>query len=150
MGEVSRRAATASESQHFSKSVRLTQLISFLYFYKIITNRRDLYLLPITVAMSTEQSGWKEKVAAKRVTQLNCIPKEWRISDSLLKEYRTRTDGVLKVPEECGILSTKELQVTGEYDAVGISEELETGRLSSKEVTTAFCKRAAIAHQLVR
>lgn len=94
-------------------------------------------------------SNWEEKVAIKRTTQLKCIPGKWCLPESYLKEAKSASGGVLKVPEECGLLSTEELRITGDYDVVRLSGELQSGKLSSKEVTTAFCKRAAIAHQLV-
>ena len=56
---------------------------------------------------------------------------------------------VLDVPATCGILSSKEIEITGNWDAVVLIEKLAKGELTSLEVTTAFCKRAAIAQQLI-
>ena len=56
---------------------------------------------------------------------------------------------VLDVPATCGILSSKKIEITGNWDAVALIEKLGKGELASLEVTTAFCKRAAIAQQLI-
>lgn len=52
------------------------------------------------------------------------------------------------VPKSCGILTSEELAIT-ESSAVDLVSQLAAGKLTSVAVTTAFCKRAAIAHQLV-
>lgn len=52
------------------------------------------------------------------------------------------------VPKSCGILTAGELAIT-ESSAVDLVSQLAAGKLTSVAVTTAFCKRAAIAHQLL-
>lgn len=47
------------------------------------------------------------------------------------------------------MLSEKEIDITTGKDAVDIVEGIKAGTWSAEEVTTAFCKRAAVAHQLV-
>ena len=87
-------------------------------------------------------TGWKETAAAKVAARDAFIPLEWRIS---LTEARN----VLGVPATCGILTTSELEIT-ETDAVTLVEQMIKKQLKSRDVTMAFCKRAAIAQQLVR
>ena len=48
------------------------------------------------------------------------------------------------------ILSERELEITTAKDAIYILEKIHTRIWSAEEVTRAFCKRAAIAQQLVR
>lgn len=55
----------------------------------------------------------------------------------------------MDVPRDCGLLSEKELEIT-ERTAVDLVKRLAKGELTAVEVTAAFCKRAAIAHQMVR
>ena len=55
----------------------------------------------------------------------------------------------MEVPLTCGILSETELKITSDYDATALLEKLRSGVWSVEEVTVAFCKRAAIAQQLV-
>ncbi|KAL6310386.1 general amidase [Sparassis latifolia] len=87
---------------------------------------------------------WKDLVAEKRLRQEDSIPKEWLISvppDSVLD--------VRNVPQECGRLSARELDITNTVDVAVLLKKLATAEWSSVEVTTAFYKRAIIAQQLV-
>jgi amidase len=87
---------------------------------------------------------WQELATEKKRKQKKEIPKEWLI--------QTPPDDVLDVsrlPEECGLLSRKELEITNATVDI-LLERLAFGVWSSVEVTTAFYKRAIVAHQLVR
>ncbi|KNG46117.1 general amidase [Stemphylium lycopersici] len=55
---------------------------------------------------------------------------------------------VSNVPKTCGILTPAEIDITENYDAVGLAEAIAARKLSAVEVATAFSKRAIIAHQL--
>lgn len=57
---------------------------------------------------------------------------------------------MLALPAKSGLLSPEELEITSKYDAVALSENLRSDTFSALAVATAFCKRAAIAHQAVR
>lgn len=87
---------------------------------------------------------WQELAANKKQEQEQSIPKEWRIQ--LPPESQLN---VLDVPTTCGLLTPKELEITGYKDVTVLLDKLATGQLSAVEVTTAFCKRAIIAHQVV-
>ena len=54
------------------------------------------------------------------------------------------------IPEQCGLLTARELEITNTTDVDVLLNKLPTSAWSSVEVTTAFYKRAIIAHQLVR
>ncbi|CUM68160.1 uncharacterized protein PRCAT00005877001 [Priceomyces carsonii] len=89
---------------------------------------------------------WKAKVANKRESLK--IPSQWRLDSRYLDLINeSSTVSVTNVPRECGILTQKELEIT-EIKASCLLKLLISGKLSSYEVTLAFCKRAAIAHQL--
>lgn len=88
---------------------------------------------------------WQEVAAKKQTERLERIPQAWRIDTSRYQEQHN----VLDVPRCCGILNEKEIDITEKYDAVGIVEAIKARDLSAEEVTVAFCKRAAIAQQLV-
>ena len=88
---------------------------------------------------------WREIVAQKRKEQAATIPKDWILDNLPLK-------GVLNVvdfPEKCGLLTPKDIEITNTEVHV-LLEKLANGIWTSVEVTTAFCKRAIIAHRLVR
>jgi amidase len=86
---------------------------------------------------------YREKVAAQ-------LPPEWRLPEDLLKTISADNPiDVTSVPSTCGILTPKELEITEQYDAVALVEKMVAKELTSEEVTLAFCKRAAIAKQVV-
>ena len=79
------------------------------------------------------------------------IPKEWLLSSKYLENVNADSDlNVLDVPRTCGILNEKEIDITENYDATALLEKMASKQFSSYDVVLAFCKRAAIAQQLVR
>ncbi|OAP54831.1 hypothetical protein AYL99_11279 [Fonsecaea erecta] len=92
---------------------------------------------------------WKDLVAKKRAEGAKAVPQEWRLAPNILESVSADADiSVLDVPAECGILTPKELEITEKYDAVDLTAKMAAKELSAVEVTQAFCKRAAIAHQV--
>jgi amidase len=93
---------------------------------------------------------WRELAAEKRARQANQIPEAWRISPSLLENVSPESrDSVLDVPRRSGLLTAEELNITERYDAVDLVQKLAKQEVSAYAVTLAFCKRAAIAQQVV-
>jgi len=87
---------------------------------------------------------WKELVSEKTIRQKAAIPQEWILENIPSEE----TLNVIDFPEKSGLLSDKEIEIT--HSEVGtLLERLANGSWSAVEVTTAFSKRAVIAHQLV-
>jgi len=95
---------------------------------------------------STE--GWRDIAARKEKEQLSKIPISWLLPPYILDSAK-KAINVLDIPKRSGLLTAKELDITESYDATSLAMELSSRRLSSLEVTVAFCKRAAIAHQVV-
>lgn len=90
---------------------------------------------------------WQELRTAKKAQQDSRIPTEWRLKpeDFPLEE----TSDLRPIAESCGILSAKELEITSDnYDATSLLSAIAAGKYTAVEATTAFCKRAAIGHQL--
>lgn len=93
---------------------------------------------------------WKDVVTNKRAEVAKKLPQEWRLSSTILEKISPSADiSVLDVPANCGVLTPKEIEITEEYDAVDLVARLATRELSATEVALAFCKRAAVAHQVV-
>jgi amidase len=80
--------------------------------------------------------------ADKRQRLAKTAPEQWRI-----KELPS-DDSVIDYSITAGILSNRELEIT-ELSATQLASNLASNMLSAVEVTLAFCKRAAIAQQLV-
>ena len=94
---------------------------------------------------------WKDIVAKKRLEVAKQLPQEWRLPQAILGTINASADiGVLDIPAKSGLLTSKELEITERYDAVDLVAKMAAKELSSLEVTLAFCKRAAVAHQVVR
>jgi len=91
-----------------------------------------------------KEEPWRDIAARKRAEQYARIPEAWRLSQSTDHD----NSNILQVPRQSGILTDAELQITEKYDATDLVDELAKGSLTSESVTTAFCKRAAIAQQL--
>ena len=97
---------------------------------------------------STSTSSPKPYIALsaqKKAAQHSLIPKEWRLST---EKYQSMSN-VMEVPLSCGLLDESEYQITSDYDATALLGLLKKGVFTAEQVTIAFCKRAAIAHQLV-
>ncbi|KAB8276491.1 amidase signature domain-containing protein [Aspergillus minisclerotigenes] len=90
---------------------------------------------------------WQQKAAAKQAEAAAKIPKEWRVPASILENLDNEQE-VLTIPQRCGILTPKELEITETVDATALRDKLTARELTAVEVTTAFCKRAAIAQQI--
>lgn len=85
---------------------------------------------------------WETVAKDKKRRIDESIPTEWRIK---IPAY----DGsMLNFPKDSGIMTLEELVVT-ESSATELVNKMAAGELTSVAVTTAFCKRAALAQQLV-
>lgn len=89
--------------------------------------------------------GWKYICEEKRERQQKEIPSSWIIEPPHPEQF-----DVMSVPADCGLLSTKELEITESVDAELLLRKLAEGEWTSLEVTTAYYKRAIVAHQVVR
>ncbi|PYH89678.1 general amidase GmdB [Aspergillus ellipticus CBS 707.79] len=92
---------------------------------------------------------WRAAVANKRKDLDARIPPEWRLSESFLSSlpnprHLLSSDAV----KNSGVLTPAELNITEAYSVAQLQQHLAQGTLRSVEVTTAFCKRAAVAQQL--
>ncbi|KAL4762550.1 ankyrin repeat protein [Aspergillus foveolatus] len=101
-------------------------------------------------------------IAQRKQDQLwERIPQEWRLAqdkippgmhspaESVTNVQYDRVN-VMDIPRSCGLLSPKEIKITENWDITGLLSQIHSQSLTAKEVIQAFCKRAAIAHQLTR
>ena len=91
--------------------------------------------------MTWEDTG---KQARKRL--LDSIPTEWRLSEDKLPPADQAN--VLDFPSESGLFTENELSITAST-ATHIVQEIASGKWKAVDVAKAFCKRAAVANQLV-
>lgn len=83
----------------------------------------------------------------KRAAQLNAIPPSWRLPSTILTPPLPNT---LETIRSCGLLSAEELEWTETNDVTNLLSRLASREVSSVQLTTAFCKRAAIAQQMTK
>lgn len=87
---------------------------------------------------------WEAIATRKRIERHSRIPSAW----ILRSPPPPTTLDVRSVPNTCGILSPSELSITQSNDATSLAAALRTRTLTATAVTIAFCKRAAVAHQV--
>lgn len=90
--------------------------------------------------------SWEDIHLDKKAEQAARIPAEWKLSE---KDFPA--DGTVDlrpIARSCGILSENELSITENYDATSLAAAIAARKYTAVEVATAFCKRAAIGHQL--
>ena len=98
--------------------------------------------IPIVEAVETGPS-W-QAVANRRKDEIErTIPKEYKVSPHLLQESNR-----IKVVQTCGILTSRELSIIS-LTATNLLKCIHDRTFTAVEVTKAFCKSAAIAHQAV-
>ncbi|PVH88101.1 amidase [Cadophora sp. DSE1049] len=100
--------------------------------------------------MDPATASWEAIATKHREAAASKIPHEWKLPSQITDTISQTSDqNVLDIPRTCGLLTTEEIDITENYTAVMLLEQLASGKFTSVAVTTAFCKRAAIAQQLV-
>lgn len=89
---------------------------------------------------------WQDKAAAKRASILASIPEEWRLSQSDLARAQEQRD--LTGPFIRQFLNDEEVAITA-LDSVPLVGAIKSRKFSAVQVARAFCKTAAVAHQIV-
>ncbi|CAI7599455.1 unnamed protein product [Penicillium pancosmium] len=92
-----------------------------------------------------EAPPWESIARDKKASRDARIPLGWKLKPDQVPDDQLN---VTNVPYECGILTPKELKITNS-SARTLIERILSREYISYEVTLAFCKRAAIAQQLV-
>lgn len=92
-------------------------------------------------------STWQEISTKAKQKVLDDIPSEWKIPTDQLPGNEVLD--VTGIPAECGLLSKQELEITESF-ATDIVAKIAKGSWTAEDVARAFCKRASIAHQLVK
>lgn len=92
------------------------------------------------------EETWEAKAKAKVAETKSKIPNEWRLNQSSLdkaKQIRKLSGAFIE-----SFLSDEELSIT-RNDSTLLVEKVKTGEYTALQVAQAFCKTAAVAHQIV-
>lgn len=101
----------------------------------------------LIVKMSPALKPYQELAAKAQAAVHDAIPASWKLSPETLD--LPDNANVIDIPKTCGILTPDQIDIT-ELTLTELVAKLASGKLTSVQVTEAFCARAAIAHQLVR
>lgn len=93
-----------------------------------------------------DDPSWEDRVAEKRADVLSKIRPAWRLSAEDLERAKTQRD--LTGPFIHSFLHPDEVHIVTR-ESVDLVNAIKTRQLSASQVTAAFCKTAAIAHQIV-
>jgi amidase len=89
-----------------------------------------------------QSPSWQDIAAKKQKEIFDAIPSAWLVDKHLLHGHN-----FMDLPKKCpSIVSKEELFIT-EQRAVDILSRIHSRKWTSYQVTLAFCKRAALAHQ---
>ncbi|BEJ12730.1 hypothetical protein CspHIS471_0211900 [Cutaneotrichosporon sp. HIS471] len=91
-------------------------------------------------------TDWEKKAAAKRAQRDALLPHDTLLPHDALPP--TDLD-VLAVPSRSGILSPQELEITDSQSITVLLDRIKDRTYSAEQVVRAFCRRAAIAQQLL-
>ena len=94
----------------------------------------------------SHKPSWTDIAAAKKEEVNARIPSEWLIPAELLPPpSKTKVDDFVATS---GFFTAKEIEITAS-SATDITAKIVGGSWTAEEVTKAFCKSAAVSHQLV-
>lgn len=103
----------------------------------------------ITVTSSATSDATAQWVSVAQLVKErieNAIPAHYYMDPALIPQ--NLDDSVIDLPRKSGVLTAREIEIT-ELTATLLLPKIWGRIYTSVEVTQAFCKRAAIAHQLV-
>lgn len=97
---------------------------------------------------------WQKAIQRKQEEIKSKTPKQWMLSKDFVQALNCGASKQANLLEfdaarRSGILTERELEVTERYTAMQLLDKLRKKKFTALEVTTAFCKRTAIAQQLV-
>ena len=94
--------------------------------------------------------NWQALIREKWNFRDSQIPSEWRLGEKITSQVNPAAAiSAFDLLDQTSLLTEREREITEKYDGSALLSMLASGAASSLEVTTVFCKRAAIAQQLV-
>ncbi|KAH8721721.1 amidase signature domain-containing protein [Ilyonectria robusta] len=92
---------------------------------------------------------WQKLIEAKLADRDSRIRPEWRLDERITMQVNHHsTLSAFDLLDQTTFFTEREREITEKHDASTLIQMMATGAISSVEVTTALCKRAAIAQQL--
>lgn len=93
---------------------------------------------------------WQELIQRKKAARDALIPEELRLPTTITSKVSPESShSAFDLLNEAALLTDREIDITENNTATSLIAKIALGELSSYEVAAAFCKRAALVHQLV-
>jgi hypothetical protein len=92
-----------------------------------------------------DKNSWETTAFLHRERTLSKIPHSWRLDEKVLQKARSATDITGDILDD--LLDANERIIT-HSDVETLLDKMSAGEWTAESVVTAFCKRAAFAHQL--
>lgn len=115
----------------------------------MISSGVEMGSIKLPETSSEAKFDWQEAIKAKQKDLAGRVPRDWLLDHEFVERLSSTHLNELDIPARSSILSEKETEITQQYSAQDLLNKLRDRTLTSVEVTTAFCKRACIAQQLV-
>lgn len=98
--------------------------------------------------MTSSPEPWQAIAERKRNQRASKIPKKWLVSSEIQQSISSVP--AISLIQSTNVLSEEELRWTdpSTHDATSLLQQLAASKISSVDLTRAFIKRAAVAHQL--
>lgn len=96
-----------------------------------------------------EASDWATAAAAKQAARAALIPPAYRLPPAVIESLPRTHDLREYVSNDCSLLTDRDKEITDLDEASELLRRLREGVYTAIEVTEAFCRRAAVAQQLV-
>lgn len=103
--------------------------------------------MTIALNMPFPQSTWQAQAQAKAAATFSKIPDEWRLDQHVIEDARTRRQ--LAGDFMIQLLDRETVRLVA-HDSKELVSFIQKREFTSAQVIRAFCKTAAIAHQIVR
>lgn len=131
-----------------------TPLILSFALHSQLLNRQSYYhkdrysnaSISYATMMIPPQQSWQDKAAAKVAETKSKIPREWILPDSALEDAKHQRQ--LSGPFIEKFLDEEELEII-RNDSVPLVAKIMAREYTALQVTRAYCKTAAMAHQIV-
>ncbi|KAI4729930.1 amidase [Aureobasidium sp. EXF-10728] len=92
--------------------------------------------------VNSQSMSWQDIATRKHKEIFDAIPSAWLVDKQLLRSHN-----FMDLPKKCPLIMSKEELFITEQRAVDILSRIRARTWTSHQVTLAFCKRAALAHQ---
>ncbi|KAI0443365.1 amidase signature domain-containing protein [Xylaria telfairii] len=120
-------------------------ILSVFLIVSLALTIKSLFGMRVPDPLPSPDRPWQDVVAAKIATDNAKIPNEWVLDDTVVDAAKSSQAVAGDFIES--LLDDRTHQITS-MDVPDLTQSIGEGKLKAVDVVTAFCKRAAFAHQL--